>query len=624
MSNLQFKINSFFKILLLYYIFIINSNAIDVSNSQTLNILSSSEIFVDYDRNNTISTVARNKFNNIISNKLSFGYSPKFDVWIKFNLSNNSNKQVFKILEYANPLVTHIELYKNGSLLNKEGLFQIQADRKSLNPTFEIVLQPKENATFYVKANSIVTTLIVQLKIHEINKFYSQELQTQLIYDLFFGAMLILAIYNIFVFVFSRDISYLLYVLYVLGVIYHQLLFTGIGYVHLIPKEYISYVIELSALATTIPIIALAFFSKVFLQVSKYPRHNVLLNYLIAIVIISVFVHIYVSNLGILRNIPSMILVLVLMELSIYLAYKRNRQAYYILAGWIFAGLSVFYMYMKNAGFITIDLPYFVEFSFLIEAIIFSVALVDKIKTLQQDKNELNSKLLIKVESDKKLLQSLVSEKTLELQKAFDEQSLLLYELNHRVKNNLQTVMSLIKLQANNITDTNLKEVLETIQNRISAMSLIHELLYQKSDISTINVSEYLHTLADNIEYTFDIDVEIEYKIKVNYFDVETTISCGLILNELLINSFKYAFKGVEEAKITISLQKENDYFILKICDNGLGYNQNDMSNIKKTSFGLSLIRTIVEDHLKGTFIIDSNQSGTHNKIIWSEKKSYV
>ena len=624
MSNLQFKINSFFKILLLYFIFLINSNAIDVSNSQTLNILSSSKIFIDYDRNNTISTVARNKFNTIISNNLSFGYSPKFDVWIKFNLSNNSNKQVFKILEYANPLVTHIELYKNGSLVNKEGLFQIQPDRKSLNPTFEIVLQPKENATFYVKANSIITTLIVELKIYEINKFYSQELQTQLIYDLFFGAMFILAIYNIFVFVFSRDISYLLYVLYVLGVIYHQLLFTGIGYVHLIPKEYISHVIELSVLATTIPIIALAFFSKVFLQVSKYPKHNVLLNYLIAIVIISVFVHIYVSNLGILRNLPSMILVLFLMELSIYLAYKRNRQAYYIIAGWIFAGLSVFYMYMKNAGFTIIDLPYFVEFSFLSEAIIFSVALVDKIKTLQQDKNELNSKLLMKIESDKKFLESLVSEKTVELQEAFDEQSLLLYELNHRVKNNLQTVMSLINLQANNITDENLKEVLKTIQNRISAMSLIHELLYQKSDISTVNIREYFHTLADNIEYTFDIDADIEYKLEANYFDVETTISCGLILNELLINSFKYAFKGVEEPKIIISLKKEIEIFTLTIYDNGIGYNQHDMSNIKKTSFGLSLIHTIVEDHLKGIFIIDSNQSGTHNKIIWSEKKSYV
>ncbi len=149
-------------------------------------------------------------------------------------------------------------------------------------------------------------------------------------------------------------------------------------------------------------------------------------------------------------------------------------------------------------------------------------------------------------------------------------------------------------------------------------------LLYQKSDISTINVSEYLHTLADHIEYTFDIDVEIEYKIEVNYFDVETTISCGLILNELLINSFKYAFKRVEEPKITISLKKEKEIFTLKIYDNGIGYNQNDMSNIKKTSFGLSLIRTIVEDHLKGIFVTESNQSGTHNKIIWSEKKSYV
>jgi two-component sensor histidine kinase len=528
------------------------------------------------------------------------------------------------MLEYANPLVTNIELYKNDSLIDKEGLFQIHSNRKTLNPTFQILLHPHENSVFYIKASSIVTSLIVQLKLYEQNNFYTEELQTQLIYNIFFGAMAILAIYNLFVFVFSRDISYLFYVFYVLGVIYHQLLFTGMGYAYLIPKEYIKQIIELSAFATAIPIISLALFSKVFLQVSNYPKHNMILNYLIVIVTTSVFVHIFIFDIGDFRNVLSITLVLFLMELSLYLSIKRNRQAFYILTGWMFAGSSVIYMYLKNAGFIALDLPYFVEFSFLSEAIIFSIALVDKIKTLQQDKNELNSKLFMKVESDKKFLESLINEKTVELQKAFDEQSLLLYELNHRVKNNLQTVMSLINLQANNITDENLKDVLETIQNRISAMSLIHELLYQKSDISVININEYFHTLADNIEYTYDIDVTLEYKLKEINFDVETAISCGLILNELLINSFKYAFKGIEEAKITISLQKENDYFILKICDNGIGYNQHDMSNIKKTSFGLSLIRTIVEDHLKGTFIIDSNQSGTHNKIIWSEKKSYV
>jgi len=612
----------FFKLLLLFFFFTINLNAIDIANNKNVNILSNSEIFVDYERNNTILTIPNQKFTKITSDKLSFGYSPKFDVWIKFNLYNNSDKQIRNILEYANPLVTNIELYKNNFLVDKEGIFQMHSNRKSLNPTFQIILQPYENSVFCIKASSIITTLIVQMKLYEENNFYMEELQTQFIYNLFFGAMSILAIYNLFIFAFSRDASYIFYVFYVLGVIYHQLLFTGMGYVYLIPKEYIPQIIELSPLATAIPIISLALFSKVFLQVSNYPKHNIILNSLIIIVATSIFIHIFVINLGYLRNLLSLTLVLFLMELSIYLAIKRNRQAFYILTGWMFAGSSVIYMYLKNVGFITIDMLYFVEFSFLSEAIIFSIALADKIKTLQQDKNALNHKLLMKEKSDKIFLESLVNEKTKQLQKAFDEQSLLLHELNHRVKNNFQTVISLIRLQANNITDDNLKDQLDTIQNRISAMSLIHELLYQKSDISVVNINEYFHMLADNLEYTFDTDVNIRYKIEENNFDVETAISCGLILNELLINSFKYAFKEILEPQITISLKHENNNYTLTVDDNGIGYNKDDISTIKKTSFGLSLIHTIVEDHLQGTFIIDSNQSGTQNTITWSDQKN--
>ena len=197
-------------------------------------------------------------------------------------------------------------------------------------------------------------------------------------------------------------------------------------------------------------------------------------------------------------------------------------------------------------------------------------------------------------------------------QKNLKEKEILLKEVHHRVKNNLQLIISLLNIQVLNDKNTSVDVFLEKSQSRIQSISLIHENLYQSDLIDNINFKSYLENLIQSI---LDIHVDNleDIEININDFDVEfnieTAIPLGLIINEILINAFKHAFvKDQSQSKvIQISIVKLNDYdFELKIFDNGIGF---DGSNISKTSVGLELVSLLILQ-LKGK-INRINDGGT-------------
>jgi len=272
-------------------------------------------------------------------------------------------------------------------------------------------------------------------------------------------------------------------------------------------------------------------------------------------------------------------------------------------------------MYLSSSGIINLyqSFPYIVEVSLLSEAILFSIALSDKINILQVDKINANKELIVQKKTENKRLELQVKEKTIDLKLSLDEKTLLLQELNHRVKNNMQMIVSLIRLQTNDIEDENVQSLFLTTQNRLNAMSQLHELLYKKDDISYINAYEYFNTLIEGLQETYTEDINITYKIDTD-LQTEQAISCGIILNELVTNSLKHAFKN-NIGRINIFLSKYNDIYSLVIKDNGIGYDQEKISK----SFGLILVSTLVESKLQGT-IVTNTQNGVETKIIWSEE----
>ena len=179
------------------------------------------------------------------------------------------------------------------------------------------------------------------------------------------------------------------------------------------------------------------------------------------------------------------------------------------------------------------------------------------------------------------------------------EKEILLKEIHHRVKNNLQLVMSLLNIQAQDTQNISIQDFLEKGQSRIATMSLIHQNLYQTENFVEINFQTYLTNLIENIKRTFSKNnVEFEINTHDNSFDLDTSIPLGLIINELVCNALKHAFPKDLKGRIEIEIQKnKTESFLLKIKDNGIGIDKSEKNN---TSIGLELVSLLVLQ-LKGS-----------------------
>jgi PAS domain S-box-containing protein len=184
------------------------------------------------------------------------------------------------------------------------------------------------------------------------------------------------------------------------------------------------------------------------------------------------------------------------------------------------------------------------------------------------------------------------------IRESLKEKEILLREIHHRVKNNLQIISVLLSLQSEEIDDPEILEKYKESENRIHSMALIHERMYQSKDLSSIDFSDYVQNLIADISYAYGFDgSNLDINLDLNNYNlsIETVMPLGLIINELVSNSLKYAFKDQAENKINIILKKQNnDNFILEISDNGIGFPENiDFRNTR--SLGLQLVNELVQ-----------------------------
>jgi two-component sensor histidine kinase/sensor domain CHASE-containing protein len=210
-----------------------------------------------------------------------------------------------------------------------------------------------------------------------------------------------------------------------------------------------------------------------------------------------------------------------------------------------------------------------------------------------------------------------------ELEKAEEEnkKQLLLKEIYHRVKNNLQIIISLLNLQSRKTKDKNVIEILTDSQNRIRSMALIHERLCKSKDLSGINIKEYIHDLANNLFHSYGV---LSSRIKLNtdiddiMINLDTATPCGLIVTELVSNSLKHAFPEGNKGELIIKLKSDNyENFTLIVKDNGIGFPK-DLDFRTTNTLGMQLVTGLV-GQLKGTIDLDQSR-GTEFKIIFKEK----
>ena len=187
---------------------------------------------------------------------------------------------------------------------------------------------------------------------------------------------------------------------------------------------------------------------------------------------------------------------------------------------------------------------------------------------------------------------------------ALKEKKILLKEVHHRVKNNLQMILSILSLQEDSANNSEVREVLKETQNRFRSIALVHDLLFHSEDLTKVNIFEYIQTLSENLFQSFGVnrkETRLEIDVEPLKLEVGKVITCGLIVNELVSNSIKHNFLGGKAGTISVRVKKNiGNRINLEVHDDGTGVPES--INVQEAeTLGLQLVRDLVVGELKGS-----------------------
>ena len=197
------------------------------------------------------------------------------------------------------------------------------------------------------------------------------------------------------------------------------------------------------------------------------------------------------------------------------------------------------------------------------------------------------------------------------LKRSLAEKEVMLKEIHHRVKNNLQIISSLLYLQSQQIGDESSRKLLMESRDRVHSMALVHEKLYQSEDLARINYKDYLRTITRSLVQSYrqaGTAVDLRLDLEELFIPVDAAIPCSLVVNELLTNAMKYAFRGCERGVVSITLSHKDGEVELAVADNGVGFPE-DVDYTNTETLGMQLVTNLV-GQLRGTLEADFS-SGT-------------
>ncbi|MBO9563516.1 MAG: tetratricopeptide repeat protein [Niastella sp.] len=193
----------------------------------------------------------------------------------------------------------------------------------------------------------------------------------------------------------------------------------------------------------------------------------------------------------------------------------------------------------------------------------------------------------------------------------------LVRELHHRVKNNLQVVSGLLSLQSNRLEEGAAKEAMEESRNRIHAMSMIHQRLYMDNELATVDITDYLQHLSQSLANSFGYDtrhVSTKVRLTDQNMPIDLAVPIGLIVNELVTNSFKHAFRDVLKPEVAVTLEQKKETLELRVADNGQS-NTSLQAPATSTSFGMKLVHTLVAQ-VNGELSVDQSAGTSYTILI--------
>lgn len=385
-----------------------------------------------------------------------------------------------------------------------------------------------------------------------------------------------------------------------------------------------NYTYEIQALSTLIATF-LVYFSTALLNTKKlFPKvDKTLKSIAIVMFVLTPFYIIYYSPWNIIVNNLYTVVFCILIISSFYIYIKgKSEIKYYTFAITLYFAFVILFTLMISGKLPYNDITrYGYVYASIVETIFFSFLLANRYNNLKNKVIKVHKTLLKEKNKTKKLLKDEVEKQTKEIKEKNDklesllnERELLLKEIYHRVKNNFQVVISMLWFESKKFKDSK-QSYLELI-NRIKSMSIVHQYLYNSKDFSKVQIDVYLIEIVDNLKsiYTKE-DIVINLSLEKVNIEFNDAITLGLIINEVITNAVKHHDES-EQCIIDLFFKDENDHLVLKIKDNGKGF---DYKNVKK-GLGLNLINDFCKKLKNGKCEYSFND-GTLFKVSFSKKE---
>jgi len=571
------------------------ASAIEITEDE---IIDNFEIHYFYDTSNimSIDDVSNEKHFKQINNNFNLGFS-KDTVWFKLILHNSTSTEQARTIttvDYTNSVFNFYELSANNTLLSSSTSGQnTPIDQRAIQdpfPAYQITINPNQTRILYIKLRSDFSISNV-FTIHK-QKHYEQSRNLRnYFFIFFFGVVFAIFIYNTIIYIYNSEQIYIYYLFYIS---FHAIwIFFHSGFsAYIVPHQAFNY----SFLVIPITFLLFIFFTQELLKDSiKTPYFDTIIAiYKFLFMFNAIYMFIDFSHALVLSS----ILINTLFFLGIFIVKYGNKSTRL----YAFA-LMLYLVFLTFPTLVLFDLMannFFTRtangIGSIIEMILFSVVIANRIQTLKQENINANESLMEYQSQQNQLLQVKVDEQTKSLK-------LLFQELHHRVKNNFQFILTFLWIQKKSIKDKDAVEALELTTKRIYSISLLHELLYKKGD-TFINFKEYLEEFLFSIR-SENNNVSIESNIEEVKLSFDDAVTFGLISNELITNSLKYAFDEIKNPKITIDFYSENDLYTFSFKDNGIGFDKELLKS--KSGLGHELIQEFVQKLNKGTMNLNTD-----------------
>ncbi|PKV49039.1 two-component sensor histidine kinase [Aquimarina sp. MAR_2010_214] len=539
-------------------------------------------------------------------------------LWLRINISKLKKEQDHVLL-IGNALTDSIIVYSKkdwelktthlGVMIPKSKL-----DYKHYKNVF--ILNEKHSDTLYVKIKSR-TALEIPVALISKEQLYRKTNKALFFSGFLYGIVCILIFYNIYLFIHQRNFAYVLYSFSAFFNLCIQALLLGHFQYYILPESpnsihYVFYVcISLSTFFITLLCAAVLELKKKNKLLLKFTNFIAFLSlscipllFFLDFSIVAIFIMIVITffNFGILF-------------ICIHQFLKKNKIAGMLGVSWVvyLTGTAINFLRtfdIVSSNWFTVNITFTTFFAeFLMMAVIMHYLHFFRAKEKEQKQLEYTEKLDLEVQ-----------QKTKELSLALHQKNDLLSEIHHRVKNNLQIVYSLLNLQERRTKSNALKDVFEAGKNRIMAMSLVHEHLYKNNSFKKIDSKNYITELISYLSNLYGEKIDIQKKITSVSIPNDVAIPLGLIITEIVSNSFKHAFFYSEEGNhIVVVFYKKNNDLHLEISDNGKGYDLEGQKPESKQTLGIQIIKGMSQQLLGKLFINTVN--GTSYHLIFPHKK---